>query len=102
MAVREGDKLTTGHGCAGITALALSLIRTVKANGIYGAVRGTPTVSHLFPNVSMKPPCINHKSTLKQGSPNVLIGGIPWGRIGDSADAGAMISGSLNVLVNGK
>jgi len=102
MAVREGDKLTTGHGCAGITTLALSLIRTVKANGIYGTVRGTPTVSHLFPNVSPPPLCINHKSTLKQGSPNVLIGGIPWGREGDSADAGAMLKGSLNVLVNGK
>jgi len=31
-----------------------------------------------------------------------LIGGIPWGRVGDSADFGAMISGSLNVLVNGR
>ena len=30
------------------------------------------------------------------------IGGIPWVEIGDSADAGAMISGSLNVLVNGR
>jgi uncharacterized Zn-binding protein involved in type VI secretion len=99
MAVREGDKLTTGHGCAAITALALSLIRTVKANGIYGAVIGTPTVSHL---IGTPPKCFSHTSTLKQGSPNVLIGGIPWGRIGDSADAGAMISGSLNVLVNGR
>jgi len=99
MAVREGDKLTTGHGCAAITTLALSLVRTVKANGIYGAVRGTPTVSHL---IGTPPLCINHKSTLKQGSLNVLIGGIPWGREGDSADDGAMLKGSLNVLVNGR
>lgn len=99
MAVREGDTLTTGHGCAATTTLALSLIRTVKANGIYGAVRGTPTVSHL---IGTPPICFSHTSTLKQGSPNVLIGGIPWGRIGDSADGGAMISGSLNVLVNGR
>jgi len=99
MAVREGDKLTTGHGCASITTLAISLVRTVKANGIYGAVRGTPTVSHL---IGTPPKCNSHRSTLKQGSPNVLIGGIPWGRVGDSADAGAMISGSLNVLVNGR
>ena len=34
MAVREGDPLTTGHGCDSITNLATSLVRTVKANGI--------------------------------------------------------------------
>jgi len=45
--------------------------------------------------------CPAHVSTLKKGSTNVKIGGIPWGRVGDSADSGAMISGSLNVLVNG-
>ena len=99
MAVREGDKLTTGHGCAAITTLAISLVRTVKANGIYGAVRGTPTVSHL---IGTPPKCVSHISTLKQGSPNVKIGGIPWGREGDSADGGAMLKGSLNVLVNGR
>ena len=102
MAVREGDELTTGHSCAAKTTLALSLVRTVKANGIYGAVKDTPTVSHLFPNDSPPPECISHKSKLKQGSPNVLIGGIPWGREEDSADAGAMLRGSLNVLVNGR
>lgn len=99
MAVREGDKLTTGHACTGITDLAISLVRTVKANKIPGAVFGTPTVAH--PNPPL-PICPNHISTLKQGSLNVKIGGIPWGRIGDSADSGVMISGSLNVLVNGR
>ena len=34
MAVREGDPLTTGHGCDSITNLSTSLKRTVKANGI--------------------------------------------------------------------
>ena len=97
MAVREGDKLTTGHGCDAITSLAISLVRTVRANGIVGAVLGSPTVVHLVPpNI---PPCQTHASTLKQGSLNVLIGGIPWGRIGDSADAGAMTSGSGDVSV---
>jgi len=99
MAVREGDPLTTGHACTGITTLAISLVRTVKANGIVGAVMGTPTVAHPFPPL---PICPAHIAALNQGSTNVKIGGIPWGRIGDSADAGAMISGSLNVLANGK
>ena len=99
MAVREGDKLTTGHGCDAITSLAISLVRKVKANGIVGAVLGTPTVVHLVPPDI--PPCQTHSSTLKQGSLNVLIGGIPWGRIGDSADAGAMTSGSDTVFAGG-
>ena len=42
----------------------------------------------------------SHLHYLNEGSPNVKVGGIPWGRVSDSADAGAMISGSLNVLVN--
>ena len=100
MAVRDGDPLTTGHGCDSITTLALSLVRTVKANAIPGAVLGTPTVTHLVPPII--PPCSSHIANLNQGSPTVKIGGIPWGRVGDSADAGAMISGSMNVLVNGR
>ena len=99
MAVREGDPLSTGHACTGITNLAISPVRTVKANGIAGAVQGTPTVGHPAPPT---PICPAHVAALNQGSTNVKIGGIPWGRVTDSADAGAMISGSLNVLANGK
>ena len=100
MAVREGDALSTGHGCDSVTTLALSLVRTTRANSIFCAVQGTITVTHLVPpNV---PPCGSHAAFLNTGSSNVKIGGIPWGRVGDSADAGAMISGSLNVLVNGR
>jgi len=99
MASREGDFLTTGHACAGITNLALSLVRTVKANGINTAVLGTPTVSHAAPPV---PLCPSHVQFLNQGSTNVRAGGIPIGRLGDSADSGVMITGSTNVLVNGR
>ena len=100
MAVREGDPLWTGHGCDSVTTLLTSPNKTTRANSIFCAVQGTITVTHLVPpNV---PPCGSHAAFLNTGSPNVSIGGIPWGRVGDSADAGAMISGSLNVLVNGK
>ena len=100
MAVREGDPLTTGHGCDSLTTLLTSPKKTTRANSIFCAVQGTITVTHLVPpNV---PPCGSHAAFLNTGSPNVSIGGIPWGRVGDSADAGAMISGSLNVLVNGR
>ena len=99
MAVREGDTLVTGHGCDGFTVLAFSLVRTVKANGIYGAVAGTPTVPHEIRRGLL---CVPHIAFLNEGSTNVKIGGIPWGRVGDSADRGAMLLGSPNVLVNGR
>ena len=99
MAVREGDPLTTGHGCDSVTTLLTSPNKTTRANSIFCAVQGTITVTHLVPpNV---PPCGSHAAFLNTGSPNVSIGGIPWGRVGDSADAGAMISGSPNVFANG-
>ena len=100
MAVREGDPLTTGHGCDSVTTLLLSPNKTTRANGIFCAVQGTITVVHEVPPIVIK--CSTHAAFLNTGSPNVKIGGIPWGRVGDSADSGAMISGSVNVLVNGR
>ena len=98
-AVRVGDSLSTGHICAGVTTLGShAQDGTVFANGINIAVRGAPTVPHPFPPA---PPCAPHVANLNTGSPNVFINGIPVGRIGDSADAGAMINGSPNVFVNG-
>ena len=34
MAVREGDPLTTGHGCDSVTTLLLSPNKTTRANSI--------------------------------------------------------------------
>ena len=101
MAVRDFDTLSTGHSCNTTTTLSLSLVRTVMANGKAGAVVGTPTISH---NAPICPPpniCCPHIMFLNAGSPNVNISGIPWGRVTDSADAGSMIKGSLNVFANG-
>ena len=102
MAVRTGDPLKTGHGCDSTSTLATSLIRTVRANGILGAVEGTPVSSHTIPNDDDPPKCVSHSAKLNKGSLNVLIGGIPWGRVKDSADFGSMTDGSSNVLVNGR
>ena len=43
----------------------------------------------------------NHVANVNAGSPNVFVNGIAVARIGDSADAGAMTSGSGNVFANG-
>jgi len=93
---RVGDSLTTGHACTGTTTIASSNTDgTVKVNGIEVIVVGAPTVSHPAPP---NPPCPPHVRFLNAGSSTVRVNSIPIGRIGDSADSGAMISGSSNVF----
>jgi uncharacterized Zn-binding protein involved in type VI secretion len=94
---RVGDSLSTGHDCTGTTTIASSNTNgTVKVNGINVIVVGAPTVSHPAPP---NPPCPPHVRFLNVGSSTVRINSIAVGRIGDSADSGAMISGSSNVFV---
>jgi|TARA_Y100000034_G_C6891295_1_gene410069 uncharacterized Zn-binding protein involved in type VI secretion len=97
--VRIGDTLSTGHGCTGTTTIASSNQTTtnVYADNILVDVVGAPTVSHPFPP---DPPCAPHTAQLNAGSPNVYINSIKVGRIGDSADAGAMTTGSPTVYAN--
>ena len=95
--VRIGDSLTTGHGCDGTTTLDTSNqgVNNVYANNKLIDVEGAPTVSHAFPP---DPPCTPHTAQLNTGSSTVFINSIKVGRIGDSADAGAMSSGSPTVF----
>ena len=95
---RKGDSLSTGHICTSTTTLDTPAQGTVFANSILVARIGDPTVSHPFPP---SPPCAPHVATVNAGSPNVFAVGIAVARIGDSADAGAMTSGSGNVFANG-
>ena len=96
---RVGDTLTTGHDCDAITIIAApNTDGTVHANGIDIIVVGAPTVSHLIPSGDS---CVPHVAFLNAGSGSVFLNGISVGRIGDSADAGAMISGSPNVFAGG-
>lgn len=92
---RQGDSLSTGHICSSTTTLSTPLQSTVRINGILASVVGTPTVAHPYPP---SPPCANHVAQLNAGSATVRINSISVGRIGDSADAGAMTSGSANVF----
>ena len=95
---RKGDSLSTGHICASTTTLDTPTQSTVFANSILIARVGDPTVPHPNPPA---PPCPDHVANVNAGSPNVFVNSIPVGRIGDSADAGAMTSGSGNVFANG-
>ena len=95
--VRIGDSLSTGHGCESETELENSNqgVDNVYANNILISVEGADTVSHAFPP---DPPCTPHTAQLNTGSATVFINSIKVGRIGDSADAGAMSSGSPTVF----
>ena len=87
----KGDSLSTGHICAESTTLDTPPQSKVTIGGILVAIVGTPTVAQPFPP---SPPCADHVANLNAGSSKVFIGGIPVGRIGDSADDGQMITGS--------
>ena len=92
---RKGDSLSTGHACAGTTILATPGQSTVFANSILIARVSDPTVSHPFPPL---PPCAPHVANVNAGSSTVRVAGKFVARIGDSADAGKMTSGSSNVF----
>ena len=95
---RKGDSLSTGHICTSTTTLDTPGQGTCFANSILIARVSDPTVSHPFPPL---PPCAPHVANVNAGSPNVFVEGLAVARIGDSADAGAMTSGSGNVFANG-
>jgi uncharacterized Zn-binding protein involved in type VI secretion len=94
----KGDSLSTGHICAATTTLNTPPQTKVRIGGALVAIVGTPTVAHPFPP---SPPCDPHVAYLNKGSAKVTIGGIPIGRVTDSADAGAMTSGSGVVSAGG-
>ena len=97
--VRIGDELSTGHGCDGTTTLDNSNqgVDNVYANNLLICVEGAPTVTHDITNPGAPPPCITHTAELNEGSSTVKNNYIEVGRVGDSADAGAMSSGSPTV-----
>ena len=95
---RKGDSLSTGHICTSTTILDTPGQGTCFANSILIARVSDPTVSHPFPPL---PPCAPHVANVNVGSPNVFVESLAVARIGDSADAGAMTSGSGNVFANG-
>lgn len=94
---REGDTLSTGHICDTSTVLATPGQTTVYADNILIARVTDPTVSHAFPP---QPPCAPHVAYVNAGSPNVFVEFLAVARIGDSADAGAMQTGSPTVFAN--
>jgi uncharacterized Zn-binding protein involved in type VI secretion len=90
---RIGDSISTGHGCDGVTTLT-GPSGNVFANNLGIERQGDPTVPH---RISGRNCSNSHTAVVNAGSGTVFVNGKPIARVGDSADAGAIISGSPNV-----
>ena len=94
-ACREGDSLSTGHICSSTTTLDTPAQSSVFNDNKLMARKTDKTVPHPFPP---NPPCANHTAQVNVGSESVFVEGLPLARVTDSADAGEMTSGSVNVF----
>lgn len=98
VAVCGVDQIATGHPCDASALIQGSLQSKVTIAGNPVAVQGDAIAVH---TILISSQCRPHGASINAGSSKVFIGGIPVARIGDSADAGAVISGSSNVFAGG-
>ena len=94
---RDGDATTTGHGCDATTTV------TGPSTNVFCNTRGVerktdPTAAHTIPNSASPPVCVPHSSVINAGSGTVFVNSKPIARVGDSADSGAITTGSSNVF----
>ena len=99
VAVCTVDNISTGHACDGTALIQGNLQSKVTIGGFPVAVQGDLIVLHTIKEGSA---CVPHPAAvINAGSSKVSIAGIAIARIGDSADQGAIISGSSNVYAGG-
>ena len=97
---RFGDVTSTGHGCSATTTLA-GPSTNVFCNTKGVERKGDPLAAHTIPFTSGTPPvtvCIPHAAVINVGSSTVFVNNKAIARVGDSADAGAITTGSSNVF----
>ena len=91
---RIGDLISTGHGCDGTAPIGEGSTN-VFINGI-GCARQTDAIApHTILSGIV---CVPHSAVINTGLATVLVNGLPIARVGDSADQGSIIEGSLNVF----
>ncbi len=91
---RIGDSISTGHGCDGTTTLT-GPSGDVFVNGLGVERQGDPTVVHRLTGTGCS---VSHTAAVNSGSGSVFVNVKPIARVGDSADAGAITSGSGSVF----
>jgi uncharacterized Zn-binding protein involved in type VI secretion len=95
---RQGDLVSTGHGCDASTVLAAPSQGTVFVNGLLACRLGDSTVVH---DILAEEICIPHTASIAGSSSSVYIAGILASRKGDSCDLGSISGGSTNVFIGG-
>ena len=98
VAVCGVDEIATGHPCDATALIQGALQTKVTIGGNPVAVQGDAIAVH---SQKVGDSCVSHSASINAGSSKVFIGGIAVARIGDSADAGAIISGSSGVFAGG-
>ena len=97
---RVTDASSTGHGCSATTTLA-GPSTNVFCNTKGVERKGDPLAAHTIPFTSGSPPvtvCIPHAAVINAGSGTVFVNSKAIARVGDSADGGAITTGSSNVF----
>ena len=98
-AARVGDSVVTNHACTPVTTIASTLQSKVFIQGPLAAVVGAPLTPHTILSGGS---CVPHPGQIVNvGSSKVFIGGIAAGRLGDSADLGAVSTGAGKVIIGG-
>jgi uncharacterized Zn-binding protein involved in type VI secretion len=98
VAVCTVDQIVTGHACSTTAGIQGALVSKVTIGGNPIAVRGDAIAPH---TILSSGSCVPHTASINAGSGKVFAEGIAVARIGDSADAGAIISGSSSVFAGG-
>jgi len=88
---RQGDSVSTGHGCDGTTTLAAPGQSFVKIEGQLVCRLGDLTVSHDVPSGDA---CVAHTASISGSSGVLKIAGALVARVGDACDSGSISSGS--------
>ena len=95
------DRARTGHLCTPSIGCIASQ-NSVFGNGISFLRLGDSLIRHTILVPCGKTVCCKmHGASIRRGSPNVFVQGVPVARVGDSADKGSMRQGSPNVFANG-
>lgn len=92
------DIISTGHPCDATASIAGQLQNKVFVNGAPAAVRGDAIATH---TILVGGVCVPHGASINAGSSKVFVAGIPIARVGDSADQGAVATGSGSVFAGG-
>ena len=94
------DRILTGHTCSAIAGIsgpgAAGPFGKVVVAGSIAACQGDTIAPH---TIRINKACVPHGAIINAGAPRVIAAGRPMARIGDSADSGAVISGSFRVFI---